>query len=78
MIDFQNPLNANNFSQVIEKYVHERGMSYLEAIMWFCESNNIEVEAVASLLKKSDVIRMKLEAECENANMISRSKKLPL
>jgi hypothetical protein len=53
-------------------------MGYLEAIMWYCEQHNIEIEAVASLIKKSEAIRTKLEAECEDQNMIQRQPKLPL
>lgn len=78
MVELEKTLNANSFSQVIEQCVIERGMGYLEAIMWFCETNNIEIEAIAALLKKSDVIRMKLQAECEDANMIIKSARLPL
>lgn len=78
MVELEKTLNANNFSLAIEQCVLEKGMGYLEAIMWFCETNNVEIEAVASLLKKCDVIRLKLEAECENSNMITKSHRLPL
>jgi phage terminase small subunit len=46
--------------------------------MWYCEKYNIEIEAVASLIKKSEVIKAKLEAECEDQNMIQKKPRLPL
>jgi|LakMenE01Jun11ns_1017448.scaffolds.fasta_scaffold9445830_2 hypothetical protein len=78
MIDLDQRVTVNNFQTAIESCVHKKGMGYLEAIMWYCEQHNIEIEAVASLIKKSEAIRTKLEAECEDQNMIQRQPKLPL
>ena len=78
MIDLDQRVTVNNFQTAIESCVHKKGMGYLEAIMWYCEQHSIEIEAVASLIKKSEAIRTKLEAECEDQNMIQRQPKLPL
>lgn len=78
MIDLDQRVTVNNFQTAIESCVHKRGMGYLEAIMWYCEQHNIEIEAVVSLIKKSEAIRTKLEAECEDQNIIQRQPKLPL
>jgi len=78
MIELDQKVTVNNFQIVIETCVHKRGMGYLEAIMWYCEENNVEIEAVASLIKKSDAIKAKLEAECEEQNMIQRQPRLPI
>lgn len=78
MIDLDQRVTVNNFQTAIESCVHKKGMGYLEAIMWYCEQHNVEIEAVASLIKKSEAIRTKLEAECEDQNMIQRQPKLPV
>ncbi len=78
MIDLDQRVTVNNFQTAIESCVHKKGMGYLEAIMWYCEQHNIEIEAVASLIKKSEAIKAKLEAECEDQNMIQRQPKLPV
>ena len=78
MMELEGKVTVNNFQTVIESCVHKKGMGYLEAIMWYCEENNIEIEAVASLIKKSDVIKAKLEAECEDQNMINKTPRLPV
>lgn len=78
MIELDGKVTVNNFQLVIETCVHKKGMGYLEAIMWYCESNGIEIEAVATLIKKSEAIRVKLEAECEDHNMLQKQPKLPL
>lgn len=78
MIELDGRVTVNTFQTTIESCVHKKGMGYLEAIMWYCEENNVEIEAVASLIKKSDVIKAKLEAECEDQNMINKSPRLPV
>lgn len=78
MIELDSKVTVNNFQIAIESCVHKKGMGYLEAIMWYCEQHNIEIEAVASLIKKSEAIKAKLEAECEDQNMIQRQPKLPV
>lgn len=78
MMELDPKVTVNNFQAAIEACVHKRGMGYLEAIMWYCEQHNIEIEAVAGLIKKSDAIKAKLEAECEEQNMIQRQPRLPI
>lgn len=78
MIELDGKVTVNNFQIAIESCVHKKGMGYLEAIMWYCEENNVEIEAVASLIKKSDAIKAKLEAECEDQNMINKTPRLPV
>lgn len=78
MIELDPKVTVNNFQLVIEQCVHKQGMGYLEAIIWYCEQHNIEIEAVASLIKKSEAIKAKLEAECEEHNMIQKQPRLPI
>jgi hypothetical protein len=78
MIELDAKITVNNFQTTIESCVHKQGMGYLEAIMWYCEQYNIEIEAVAGLIKKSEAIKTKLEAECEDQNMIQRQPRLPV
>lgn len=78
MIELDAKVTVNNFQVAVESFVHRHGMGYLEAIMYYCEQHNIEIEAVASLIKKSDAIKAKLEAECEEQNMIQKQPRLPI
>lgn len=78
MIDLNKKITVNNFQTVVESCVHTKGMGYLEAIMWYCEQNGMEVEAVVSLIKKSEAIKAKLQAECEENNVLQKQPKLPL
>ena len=78
MLDkLEKKFDANTFAMAVESKVR-MGMGYLEAILSFCEENDMEPSAVGTLVKKSDVIKSKLEAECKDLNLLERTAKLPL
>ena len=44
---------AKRFTEAIEEIAHENnGMSYVDAIIHFCEQNNLDVESVPKLITK--------------------------
>ncbi len=64
--------DAASFAKKIEELVCYQRMDYMEAILHFCDINGLEVEAVASLVKRSEPIRQKLEAQCKVNRTIGR------
>jgi|TARA_B100000900_G_scaffold397633_1_gene398183 hypothetical protein len=69
----------SKFAQEIEALVHNNsGMSYIDAIIHFCEKNSIDVESVPKLISKP--LKDKLKAEAIELNFLKRSSraKLPL
>jgi type III secretion system FlhB-like substrate exporter len=71
-------MNTQTFSQEIEKIVQRgRGVSYMEAIVHYCEKNDIEIETGAKLI--NSVIKKRLEAEASELNCLKdRSPQLPI
>ena len=53
-------MNTSKFSRTIEEIVVEKKIPYMDAIVWYCERNEMEVEVAAKLL--NGVIKTKLEA----------------
>jgi hypothetical protein len=72
MNKLENKFDAASFSKKIEEMVKFQHMDYLEAIMHFCEENGLEVEAVAALVKRSEPIRQKLEAQARASRVLGR------
>ena len=70
----------SRFAQEIESLVHNTSgnMSYIDAIIHFCEQNNIDVEAVPKLISKP--LKEKIKYEASELNFLKRSSraKLPL
>ena len=72
-------MNSKEFSLIIENVVKEkRPISYMDAIVWYCEQNNIETETTSRLISKS--LKEKIQVEAMNANMLKVEKggKLPV
>lgn len=71
-------LTANNFAFEIEKMCQEKNIEYIEAVVLWCESNNLEIEYAAHLIKKDPVFKSKIQVEAENLNILKRSARLPI
>ena len=72
-------MNSKEFSLIIEGVVKEkRPIAYMDAIIWYCEQNNIEIETTSRLISKS--LKEKIQVEAMNANMLKVEKggKLPI
>jgi|TARA_B100000959_G_C14880247_1_gene582203 hypothetical protein len=72
-------MNSKEFSLIIENVVKEkRPITYIEAIVWYCDENNIEVETTARLISKSLKEKIQLEAQEKNLLKIKKAGALPV
>ena len=72
-------MNSKEFSLIIEGVVKEkRPITYMDAILWYCEQNQIEVESVGRLISKA--LKEKIQVEASKANLIKieQTGKLPV
>tara|TARA_B100001094_G_scaffold222835_1_gene216903 strand:+ start:8753 stop:9031 length:279 start_codon:yes stop_codon:yes gene_type:complete len=68
---------SSKFTQEIEKIVLENtDISYIDAILSFCEVNNIELETVPKLITKP--LKEKLKYEAMNLNFLKKTSKAKL
>tara|TARA_Y100001973_G_C5000950_1_gene233620 strand:- start:231 stop:461 length:231 start_codon:yes stop_codon:yes gene_type:complete len=66
-------MNSKEFSLVIEDVVKQKKpISYMDAIVWYCEENNIEIETTSRLISKS--LKEKIKVEALNANLLKEKK----
>ncbi len=68
----------NKFSIRIENLVEKKKLSYMDAILHYCETTDTEPESIAKLV--SGVLKSKIQIEAEELHFIRRSGtgKLPL
>ncbi len=45
-------MTTARFSQDVEKVAFENNMNYIDAIVFYCEKNEIEIESVPKLISK--------------------------
>lgn len=65
------------FSQIIEEIVKvNKDMNYIDAIVYYCEQNNIEVESVGKLVSKP--LKEKLKCDAINLNFLKRTSRAKL
>ena len=71
-------LSKDKFAEDIESLVLDTKMSYIDAIVQYCEENNIEVETVNKLVSKP--LKEKLRWEATELNYLKKTSRgrLPL
>jgi len=67
-----------SFSYKIEQIVYEKNVSYIDAIILYCEETGFEVELAAKLISESLKSKVKMEAEDLHFLPKSNTAKLPL
>ena len=71
-------LNSKKFGLIIEDIVKKKRVSYMEAVLKYCEENEIDTGTVSSLINKS--LKEKIQIAAENLNLLEKSNtsKLPI
>jgi hypothetical protein len=64
--------------EIVEDLVWKHDLSYMDAIIHYCEENNIEVEVFAKAIKTNDMLKAKLQREAEGLNYLPKSASLPI
>lgn len=65
------------FSKIIEEIVKVNDdMNYIDAIVSYCESNNLEVESVIKLISKP--LKEKIKCDAINLNFLKRTSRAKL
>ena len=70
-----NFLSKKRFSKMVEDTVRKMSMSYMDAVVYLCDENTIEVDDVKKYLSSS--IKDRIEAEAMNLNFLEKSHRLP-
>lgn len=50
----------------------------IEAVCYYCEKHDIEIELVASFIKKNANLKALIEEEAENLNFLDKKSRLPM
>ena len=67
----------SRFAQEIESLVHMNDdMNYIDAIIYFCEQNNIDLESVPKLISKP--LKEKIKYEAMELNFLKKTSRAKL
>ena len=67
-------LNKSKFTEIIEETVLEKQLSYMDAVLYVCEMNSIDLEDVKKFI--SPIIKGKIEAEAMALNFLPKQNTL--
>ena len=77
MQEFEEKLmTPKKFSIAIEKTVRQSGISYMDALVDYCNKNQIEPEQIKPLITKS--LKEKVEVDARNLNFLPKVATLPI
>jgi|TARA_B100000768_G_C11130431_1_gene311523 hypothetical protein len=67
---------AKSFSLNIEVIAKDKGISHMDAVLDYCQKNDIEPDTVGRLITKG--LKEKIEANARELNYLERQAQLPI
>jgi len=71
-------ITVKDFLREVEQLVTEKKMEYIDAVVYYCEKNNMEIETAAQLIKQNQKFKAKIRTEAETLNFLPKTSKLPI
>lgn len=69
---------SKDFFEAIDNLVWKHDIEYIDAIVMYCEKNNLEVESVAPLIKNSALFKSRVQIEAENLNFLPKTARIDI
>lgn len=76
--DTKSTSSALQFLSEIEKLCKDDTVEYMDAILHYCEKNDVEIEVIAKFIQKNAVLKAKIQEEAENLNFLEKTSRLPI
>jgi|GEM_PF-5661579 hypothetical protein len=70
-------MKADQILSEIQGFVNEE-VSYIDALVYYAETNNLEIDLIGEIIRRSPVLKSKVRDDAERLNMVERSSKLPI
>ena len=64
-------MNSKEFSLKIEGIVKEKKIPYMDAVLQYCDDNDIDTATIGPLINKS--LKEKIKIEAEKLNLVEKS-----
>jgi hypothetical protein len=69
-------VTKDNFFVEIDNLEKNYNISTMEAIVYYCERNNLEIETAAAMIKSNARVKSRLQSDAENLNFLPKRAKL--
>lgn len=68
-------LSPQDFTITIEHIKRSKNMTYMDAIQYYCEQNNIELETIGKLVQGA--LKQRVREEAEELHFFPKTTKIP-
>ena len=68
--------NSMRFMENIEELVQRTKMTYIDAVLYYCEENKLEPETAGQMV--CGKLKQHIQEEAENLNLVQKTSKLPI
>ena len=68
-------LSPQDFTLTIERIRMSKNMTYMDAIQYYCEQNNIELETIGKLVQGA--LKQKVREEAEDLHFMPKKTRIP-
>ena len=72
------PNIEQKFFQEIEEIVQQSNTSYIDAVIHWCQRNDVETEYISSFIANNVPLRAKIQSEAEDLHFLKRIPRLPI
>ena len=66
-----NLVNSKKFSLIVEDIVKKKKITYMDAVISYCEDNDIDPSSIGPLVNKS--LKEKIKEEAQELNLVEKS-----
>ena len=71
-------ITVQQFVRDIEELVEKGKIDYIDAVLHYCEENEMEIETLASMVRNSSKLKSRIQLEAELVNLLPKTTKLPI
>jgi len=71
-------LQYDEFFEYVYKIARQPDSNYMEAVLDYAHKNDIEIEALADIIRKNPNIKSRIQDEAEDLYMMEKTAKLPV
>lgn len=69
---------VSDFINEIQLIRNNDQIHFMDAVIVYCERNNVEIETIAKFIRKNVILKAKIQEEAEELNYLKRTAKIPL
>lgn len=70
-------LKAEEIMREIAKYVN-KDVTFIDALVHYADINDLEVELVGEIVRRSQVLKAKVREDAEELNLLDKTTRLPV